>query len=312
MCVCVASTDGVQLTPDEPAGPPCEAIFAMLYSQIKRELLDMFHADTKVLEREVEKMNPKMRAILRTTRLGDREMQPGEDAALIRRTGRGKLGKGLFANKDFEKGEFITSFPIDCTLYKDDDGKTKVCYGSRIDMDALETQGSGNAILANRKFAHLVSDSGMPLSMAMPTPVADENGDGGSDDSPYYWGHWADDAACLNPRAANARRAEKEYADASFAEANATHIMVANGIFVWTVATRKIAKGDEIFVTHGTNWWRSWNAMQAVADEDDNSNNAHARSSEATNMPDADHHASSDGHDAVDTAHRVSRTADPV
>lgn len=275
----------------------------------------MFHADTKVLEREVEKMNPKMRAILRTTRLGDRAMQPGEEPALIRRTGRGKLGKGLFANKDFSKGEFITSFPIDCTLYKDDDdGKTKVCYSARIDMGALERQGSGNVVLANRKFAHLVSDSGMPLSMAMPV-VDDENGDGGSDDSPYYWGHWADDAACLNPRAANARRAEKEYADASFADANATHIIVANGIFVWTVATREISKGDEIFVTHGTNWWRSWNAMQAVVDDDDK---AHACSSETASMAAADGDAGDDigdehGQDAVDTAHSGSPpSADPV
>lgn len=277
----------------------------MLYSTLKRELLDMFHADTKVLEREVEKMNPKMRAILRTTRLGDRTMQPGEDPALIRRTGRGKLGKGLFANRDFTKGEFITSFPIDCTLYKDDDGATKVCYSPRIDMDALERQGSGNAVLANRKFAHLVSDSGMPLSMAM--PMVDENGD--DDASQYYWGHWADDAACLNPCASNARLAEKEYADASFAKANATHIMVANGIFVWTVATRNIAKDDEIFVTHGTNWWRSWNAMQAVAD------NTHARSSETANMAADDGDAGDiddDGHDAVDTAHSGLPTADPV
>ena len=284
----------------------------MLYSQIKRELLDMFHADTKVLEREVEKMNPKMRAILRTTRLGDRAMQPGEEPGLIRRPGQGKLGKGLFANRDFTKGEFITCFPIDCTLYQDDEdnGKTKVCYSPGIDMDALEKRGSGNAVLANRKFAHLVSDSGMPLSMAM--PVVDEQGD--SDTSPYYWGHWADDAARLEPRASNARRAEKEYADASYAAANATHIMVANGIFVWTVATRNIAKGDEIFVTHGVNWWRSWNAMQAVADGDDK---AHARSSVTAKMVAADAGGDIDGGvdtlDAVDTAHSGgSRTADPV
>ena len=231
----------------------------MLYSNLKRELLDMFHADQKVLEREVGKMTAKLSATLRTTRLGDRPLQPGEEPALVRRTGAGQLGKGLFANRDFEIGEFITTFPIDCTLYKDDDGRTKVCYAADVDMAALAKDGDGHAVLANRKFAHLVSDTGMPLSMAMP-----EVARAGSDDSPFYWGHWADDAASLDPRASNAKLAAKRYGDESFAAANATHIIVADGIFVWTVATRPIAKGDEIFVSHGVNWWRSYNAMQAV------------------------------------------------
>lgn len=253
----------------------------MLYSNLKRELLDMFSADTRVLDKEVEKMNEKMRAILRTTRLGDRTLQPGEEPSLVRRPGNGTLKKGLFANRDFAKGEYITTFPIDCTLYKDDDNqRTKVCYAAHVDMDALEKQGSTEVILANRRFAHLVSNKGMPLSMAMP------DRDGAKDDTPYYWGHWADDGASLTPQTdnANAKLAAKDYVEQSYAKANATHIMVADGIFVWTIATRNIARGDEIFVTHGLNWWRSWNTMEAV-------DNTHAGSSKEPSPTTTTEHA---------------------
>ena len=258
----------------------------MLYSHMKKELLDMFYADRSVMESQVDKMNERMKAILRTTRMGSRALQPGEDPPLMRRTGRGVLGKGLFANKDYTKGEYITSFPLDCTLYRDEDdgGRTKVCYAACVDVEAVEA-GAGDAVAKNRKFAHLVTDQGMPLSMAMPLSLVPD----ANDDCLYHWGHWADDAAALPVRATNAKLAAREYSEASFAKANATHIMVANGIFVWTVATREIAKGEEIFVAHGVNWWKSWNLMQAAAAAaSDHDHKTHAPSSSPGDNDDDD------------------------
>lgn len=251
----------------------------MLQSNLKRELLDMFHADSKLLDEQVGRMNERTKAMMRTARLGSRKRSPGEVPPVEHRKGQGVLGKGLFANKDFDKGEFITIFPIDCCLYMEAEPSTstrrlKVCYGGVVNVGALQ-EAAGDAIVQNRRFAHLVDENGVPISMALPHHLNPEDAN-----CPDHMGHWADDAAGLQANAQNAQLAAKQYSEKSFEAANATHVSIGEGVFVWTIATRAIAKGEEIFVCHGVNWWKSWNVCAAQ--------NPHACSAQTQQLADKD------------------------
>lgn len=241
----------------------------MLHVQLKHELLDLFHDDEQLLNERVKGFSEKTKAVLRTTRLGSRTLLPGEEPPVVHRAGSGALGKGLFANKDFDKGEFVTMFPIDCTLYKDGTSdKTLVCYSKHVKWENVNGEAAGDVVVRNRRFTHLVAENGMPLSMALPLDQ--------SESSPstcvMHMGHWADDAAALDHKAPNQKLAAKEYSEASWAAANAVHLMIADGIFVWTIATKPIKKGEEIFVTHGLNWWKSWH----LCNESNTHANTHA------------------------------------
>lgn len=208
----------------------------------------MFFDDEHLVKERAATLSERAKAALRTTRLPAPAMMPGQEPPVIQKAvvpAEDPLQKGLIANKAFEKGEFITSFPLDATTYKDDDGSGKVCYGSGVDMEAVRSS-EANVLHDNTSFTHIVSSKGVPVSMALPTVT---------EECSAYMGHWANDGAVL---AGDTPQQTKDYQNASFDAANAAHVLVCDGIFVWTVATKPIAKGEEIFVTLGVPWWQSW------------------------------------------------------
>lgn len=231
-----------------------------MYQTLKEELLRMFYDDVNLVEERVATLSERTKASLRTTRLRPPMRLPGEDVPVLRKTifdndnddATAPLlpQKGLIANRDFEKGEYITTFPMDATTYKDSDGSGKVCYAAGVDMEAISTADKQvEALAANRAFTHLVSAQGVPISMALPTVTQETDG---------YMGHFAGDGAFLR---ADTPEQAMRYSTESFKTANAAHVLVADGIFVWTVATKPIAKGEEVRVTHGLEWWKNWLAQ---------------------------------------------------
>jgi hypothetical protein len=226
-----------------------------MYKQIKGELVQMLGTDTSLLHEKTRGMPEATVAVLRTTRISTME----EADAPCNVQSSEIHGKGLFATKEINKGDMITMYPIDVSVYETKDPETSahkalVCYSQHPTPESLAPEVVGNTILENRAYAHAVAANGMPLTMALETATKHD---------PSHLGHWANDAVCYAPLEEDAesdaqKQSIKEYEEESYNRSNAEHLSVARGIFVITVAKRDITVGEEITVKYGVDWWSSW------------------------------------------------------
>lgn len=211
----------------------------------------MLSTDPQLMRSRLTEMTEATKATLRTTRIPPRHVN-----STVEKRQSDVHGVGLFATSDVDKGDMLTSFPVDCSLYSDENGLPKACYSVLIEWDRLKNGGAADAVLENRSFAHIVTSDGVPLSMALESMVPY---------CPGHLAHWANDAASMpdTSHCSNKERKaiEKSYLTESFVGTNAQHASLADGIFVFAVATRPIKKGEEILVSYGVDWWSSWNAV---------------------------------------------------
>ena len=219
-----------------------------IYAELKTECLAMMLSDVALLTERIKTFSPSTIATLRTTRLPTPALAPAPAA----RVGPSPIhGQGLFAERDIDKGELITLFPVDATFYTDEAGKPRLCFSSLVPEDAVATEDDQQALLVeNRDFAHFVSPEGTPLTMSLPSAVPAKEGGA-------YSGHYANDGLAYTPASDDPLMAAKIYREESHKLSNAAHLAVGQGIFVMTMASKKIRKGEEVLVSYGTSWWEA-------------------------------------------------------
>jgi hypothetical protein len=215
-----------------------------MLASIKAESLSMLFNDPTLLERQVAAMSPATKAALRVCPVSLRD--PAKPK--VRAAPSDIHGRGLFADEDISKGDFLTFFPVDVSFYFADDGP-RACYAAHLQVHTLDSAAQCDMLVNNRMYAHVVTDEGMPLMMALPLESA-------SSERVLYLGHLANDGAC--PPETMSPTEIMQYEDASYAARNAAQLTAGDGIFVMTVATRDIAKGEEVLVTYGKSWWRAY------------------------------------------------------
>jgi hypothetical protein len=220
-----------------------------MIQSMKQECVGLLATDAGALATHVAKLSESTKASLRTTRIGD---QPSK--CVVRKKKSDIHGNGLFATEDIKKGDCITLYPVDVSFYQGTDGAPVGCYSTDISLALLADKDAHVALLVkNRQYAHIVTPSGMPLTMALP---------GAAKEDDAHLGHYANDPAQVHHVQYDDLDAlliaEKEYEEASHAAANAAHLTAGEGIIVMTVAQKNIAKGDEILVSYGANWWKTF------------------------------------------------------
>ena len=166
----------------------------------------------------------------------------------------GGAGNGLFATRDIANEELITMYPGDAVLIASpsaatpppSDNKTPtspvvgVMFGSHIHGDdripnRVTTPEARSYEMEINKYTSIVADPQIGVK------------------DPAYLGHFANDGVALDDFDAASRAT---YTKASVERQNAAHF-VMEGAHMVTVATKPIAKGDEIFVTYGEGYWLS-------------------------------------------------------
>lgn len=205
----------------------------------------MLFNDPFLLEQQVKSMSPATKAALRVCPVALCD----PDKVKVRADRSEIHGKGLFAEYDIPKGDFLTFFPVDVSFYSDDDGNPKACYAAHLQVQTLSNVAQCDMLIRNRMYAHIVTKEGMPLMMALPLEST-------SPERALYMGHLANDGAC--PPDTMTPAEVMQYEDDSFAARNAAQLTAGDGMFVMTVATRDIAEGEEVLVTYGTSWWRAY------------------------------------------------------
>ena len=197
-------------------------------------------------------------------------------------------GKGLFARRDYPKGTMLTCYPgdalVDLSLSDDDDddnddetdtdtdtdtynGKGRVIWGSHIsnnnnNNNATTTDDNNkiNFIIRQEYMLRAIREEWGIVALPELFGKIDEHdadsdvnsdADADSDSDPSYLGHFANDGAAIAPRWESELAA---YMIESADKANAMH-QECEGCHMVTIATRDIAKGEEIFVTYGPEYW---------------------------------------------------------
>ena len=159
-------------------------------------------------------------------------------------------GSGVFAAEDIQEGEIISCYPGDVLSYA---------------LPGQATKPSSNAEWGERR--GLIWGTHVPDDLRQRRQTFEDyalNVEGGygliglhslSDDMSYV-SHMMNDGACIgqgpfsntDPDAYNQRTAERR---------NAEHTNFG-GVHTATIASRPIAKGEEVFVSYGAKYWLSW------------------------------------------------------
>ena len=153
-------------------------------------------------------------------------------------------GRGLFASRDILEGELITLYPGDAlliwnTTVGDFGGEVGVMFGSHV---------QGEDRNANR----VSTDEARSFELKI-GPRHSIVGDPLLTSDPAYLGHMINDGAILTRRDNAAREL---YSKTTVARHNAAFFVMEGSHFV-TVATKRISKDDEIFVSYGEGYWMS-------------------------------------------------------
>jgi hypothetical protein len=154
-------------------------------------------------------------------------------------------GRGLYARCDCQKGDLLTCYPGDALVIIPDDEDWTVLWGDHVaepgeDIDSLLGY-----------IVHVNDDIGI---LALPS----------LDQDPAYLGHFANDGVITIPTTENDLPA---YVVESEQKANAMHNDIDGGSHMATIATRDIAKGEEIFVSYGTEYWMEQPSFRYTDDD---------------------------------------------
>jgi hypothetical protein len=154
-------------------------------------------------------------------------------------------GRGLYARCDCQMGDLLTFYPGDALVIIPDDEDWTVLWGDHVaepcdDIDFLLGY-----------IVHVNDDIGI---LALPS----------LDQNPAYLGHFANDGVTTIPTTEADLPA---YVVESEQKANAMHNDIDGGSHMATIATRDIAKGEEIFVSYGTEYWMEQPSFRYAEDE---------------------------------------------
>jgi hypothetical protein len=152
-------------------------------------------------------------------------------------------GFGVFAKRDINDGELITLYPGDAVLmdnHKDnDDAVMSVMFGSHIKQE-------------DRNFDRVTTSfaRGYEMEINDNTSII---GDPNLGDYAAYLGHFINDGASLDCFDQKSREA---YLKETLSKFNAA-VLVFEGAHMGAVATKKILKGEEVFLSYGEGYWLS-------------------------------------------------------
>jgi hypothetical protein len=183
-------------------------------------------------------------------------------------------GMGVFSTRDIKAGELITLFPGDALLLWNDEvgvlrgGLTVRCgphivhaAEDRDDVAAHFTSAEARRYELKIGFREsIVADVRITTTTDGPTININNNAD--------YLAHMINDGACLRTTtgtAATAKAAEQEYESMSYRRHNAAICDVYGGCHYMAVATKDIAKDEEIFVSYGIGYWSSRLTVETTA-----------------------------------------------
>lgn len=152
-------------------------------------------------------------------------------------------GFGVFAKRDINDGELITLYPGDAVLidnHKDDeDAVMAVMFGSHIKQE-------------DRNFDRVTTSfaRGYEMEINDNTSII---GDPNLGDYAAYLGHFINDGASLD---SFDQKSREIYLKETLSKFNAA-VLVFEGAHMGAVATRKILKGEEVFLSYGEGYWLS-------------------------------------------------------
>jgi hypothetical protein len=153
-------------------------------------------------------------------------------------------GRGLFASRDIMEGELITLYPGDALLVWN---KTVGDFGQEVGvMFGTHVQG------ADRDASRVSTDEARSFELKI-GPVHSIVADPLLTDDSAYLGHMANDGALLTKRDNESREI---YSKTTVARHNAAFFVMEGSHFV-AVATKRISKDEEIFVSYGEGYWLS-------------------------------------------------------
>jgi hypothetical protein len=144
--------------------------------------------------------------------------------------------RGLFASCDCSQGDLLTCYPGDLLILIPDEGDYTILTGAHVEDKKFEDKEYDISDELMGYLLHATDDYGV---LGLPW----------LDDDPAYLGHFANDGA-VNPTKA---KDVDTYVSESLAKANVRHDMIS--CHMVTVATRDIAKGEEILVSYGPDYW---------------------------------------------------------
>jgi len=162
-------------------------------------------------------------------------------------------GRGLFASRDIEAGEIITLYPGDVIIawgksVGDFSGKVSVLFGNHVKKE--DQQAVGKRLSSNSARSYEIKIGDHHSLVADPLLA----------NYPAYLGHIANDSAMLN---SNKKASLDKYRIASEKGHNAAYFEM-EGSHLAQVATKSIMKGEEIFVSYGSDYWCSRSGTTAA------------------------------------------------
>jgi hypothetical protein len=173
-------------------------------------------------------------------------------------------GMGVFSTRDIKAGELITLFPGDALLVWNDEvgvlraGLTVRC-GPHIVQRGTDAAAHFTSTEARRYELKIGTRESIVADVRITTTT-----DGPTNYHAAYLAHMINDGACLLPERTTTgtavtatAKAEQEYELTSYRRHNAAICDVYGSCHYMAVATRDIAKDEEIFVSYGIGYWSS-------------------------------------------------------
>lgn len=146
--------------------------------------------------------------------------------------------RGLFASCDISKGDLLTCYPGDLLIVIPDDGDYEIVTGDHV-VEDRELYEDEEYDLSNELMGYLLHATDDYGVLGLPS----------LDNNPAYLGHFANDGANMPTQAMDVGA----YIAESLKKANAKNEMIS--CHMVTVATRDIAKGEEILASYGPDYW---------------------------------------------------------
>lgn len=172
-------------------------------------------------------------------------------------------GNGLFASRDIANDELITMYPGDAVLIQSPSTTPPAPAPAAPSPENTKSPPDSPPVVGVMFGSHIQGQDRIPNQVTTPearsyemeinkyTSIVADPQIGFKD--PAYLGHFANDGEALYEFDAASREI---YSKASVERHNAAHF-VMEGAHMVTVATKPVAKGEEIFVSYGEGYWLS-------------------------------------------------------
>jgi SET domain-containing protein len=153
-------------------------------------------------------------------------------------------GRGLFANKNINKGDLITFYPADIVeYYPNKDG---------------HKDGHIAALFPSVEYAKKYGNQKEKFLNAYGFMINSEYsiyGHPSFDNDKNYMGHFINDGA----KSDSSEKADKIYTIVSLKKANCEFYILKGDLHVAIIASRDILEGEELFISYGIQYWQSYN-----------------------------------------------------